>query len=73
MNVTGMPGHNRGKVYIRGVGYRWPNRPEVPPRVCDGCGQARGISRVTVVSVRPIKTVALCAMCAEEEKGEMQP
>ena len=67
--MTGFAGHNRGKKFIKGVGYRFPERPPVPPRVCDGCGEQYGIAHVEVVSVHPMRTIALCLECAKEKEA----
>jgi len=64
--ATGMPGHNRGKKWVPGIGYRFPKQQSVPQRVCDGCGSTDGIVYVRVVGVRPLKTIALCEVCAKE-------
>lgn len=38
-NITGFPGHNRGKKWVPGVGYRFPPKPPAKPLVCTKCGQ----------------------------------
>lgn len=37
MAQTGFPGHNKGKVWVPGVGYRYPKRPKKPIPTCDTC------------------------------------
>lgn len=39
--ATGIAGHNRGKKFVRGVGYvshPEPEKPKVKERHCDKCG-----------------------------------
>lgn len=32
--ITGLPGHKRGKRYVKGIGYVTPERANPPPNVC---------------------------------------
>jgi hypothetical protein len=42
VSKTGFPGHNRGKKWVPGVGYRYPTAPEKPKPVC-ACGRIANV------------------------------
>lgn len=61
MMATGFAGHNRGKKWVPGVGYRYPPRPKKPPPRCD-CGR-KACCFVARPGREPAK--ALCQVCSE--------
>jgi hypothetical protein len=36
-----LAGHNKGKKWVPGIGYRYPLEPPVPERFCDTCGKSK--------------------------------
>lgn len=55
-----LAGHNAGKKYIRGVGYRYPPQEKKPPISCCVCGKVKPPMISRVESVRPIVTKTYC-------------
>lgn len=65
MMVTGVPGHNRGKKFIPGVGYRYPPREKTKPHKCDFCDSLA----VYFEYLGDRKTSGMCESCWNKRKG----
>jgi formylmethanofuran dehydrogenase subunit E len=68
--VTGFAGHNRGKIYVKGVGYVAPPVPTSAPisdrrSVCKRCGTIEPDQRIIFASGKQ-----LCTVCATLEERE---
>jgi len=67
---AGLPGHNRGKKWVPGVGYRYPPRKPGPLPKCVACGEVPQNGSITVVvGVQPIRVETYCKAHARDRWG----